>query len=223
MAEGQRPADWPKLMAACEEFMLSDVLVRVWLGWLRTQPLGDEFWQEWEAVASAVRQMHDDVRHRFLKFLIIAADSPTGEVAWLDRVRRRAERWTDLLLGQLRMDEHCPANLDELAFGCAESMMTAAADDACEANQQQSATDQVYGAWQRIYGTALTGAALNGPANRRLVCAILRAVGVWDGRVVCQLADFWEDRMTVGADELAEWLYHCDDTLPRPWPSTAQR
>jgi hypothetical protein len=58
------------------------------------------------AVTLQVFERHQQLRHEAMVLMLDRADAETAEVAAADRLRRRAERWTDVLLGC------CPAGLD---------------------------------------------------------------------------------------------------------------
>ncbi|MFO0913922.1 MAG: hypothetical protein U0795_13270 [Pirellulales bacterium] len=212
----QRPVDrWgPGVTDAGEEFFLADVLTRVWAGWLRVQVhrgLSDG-WSEWESVATSLGQVHDELRGRWLRLLVLAGESVPASVADLDCVRRRAERWSDLLLSSLAITSGHGDLLAELMFD-------PPGPTAPEGVPRGGwVAGEVRGAVQRLYALPRRKPTDNGPWNRRIVQAVLGAVGVWDIEVCCQLAQFWEDRLVVGTEQVATWLSAYDEPADRSGP-----
>ena len=54
-----------------------------------------------EPVARSVLAAHTEARHRVLMILATSSGMPAEEAMRLDQLRRRSERWTDVLLGQM--------------------------------------------------------------------------------------------------------------------------
>lgn len=83
-----------------EEILTGEVLTRVWTAVLcaydRQHGTDDA-----EPVARSVLIDHCEVRHRVLTLLVHGHGLDTGDAARLNRLRRRAERWSDLLIGNL--------------------------------------------------------------------------------------------------------------------------
>ncbi len=98
------------LRGVIEEILLSEVLTRVWTGFLLAHVRSSER-DESESVARSVLMGHLESRHRALGLLMHAAGVPIAEAVVVNQLRCKAERWTDLLLGQLSV----PCDLSELA------------------------------------------------------------------------------------------------------------
>jgi len=91
---------WPSMKAVLEEIFAAEILARVWSGVLvgydRAHATGDA-----EPVAHSVLVGHAEVRHRAMNLLVRGPQVPTQDAVAVNRLRRRCERWTDLLLGYL--------------------------------------------------------------------------------------------------------------------------
>jgi hypothetical protein len=86
--------------ATLEEILLSEVLTRVWTAVLvgYDQARGT---QGAELIARSVYAGHLEARHRAMKLLVEGPGINSHEALALNRVRRRAEYWSDLLVGYL--------------------------------------------------------------------------------------------------------------------------
>lgn len=92
--------NWQSLRPVIEEILLSEILTRVWTGFLVAYDRahgGDEA----EPLARSVLSGHLDARQRALSLLLHATGVPISEAVAMNRLRRKADRWTDLLLGYL--------------------------------------------------------------------------------------------------------------------------
>jgi hypothetical protein len=96
----QRRAEWPYVRGVLEEIVTGEMLTRVWtaLASLSDRRHGC---QDVEVVARSVMIGHVEARHRVL-MLLVNGPGIDGEAAVkLNRLLRRVERWTDLLIGYL--------------------------------------------------------------------------------------------------------------------------
>ncbi len=98
-AEARR-AVWPLVRGVLEEILVSEMLTRVWTAVLcgcdrRRGSL------ETEPIARSVLIGHLEARHRVLTFLVRGPNVDLAAVVRLNQLRRRVERWTDVLLGRL--------------------------------------------------------------------------------------------------------------------------
>ncbi|MCE9604847.1 MAG: hypothetical protein K8U03_08095 [Planctomycetia bacterium] len=83
-----------------EEILGSEVLTRVWTAAVTAFDRRRDA-QDNEIVARSVFIGHQEMRHRVLKLLVTGPGVPSTEAVELNRLRRRAELWTDLLLAPL--------------------------------------------------------------------------------------------------------------------------
>ena len=94
-----------------EEILLAELALRTWTAVLYAYDRRRNS-DEAEPIARSILLGHLDVRQRALALLIHCPLIAASEAVELNRLRRRAERWTDLLLGYL--GQHYPVR--ELAF-----------------------------------------------------------------------------------------------------------
>ncbi|MGQ9573808.1 MAG: hypothetical protein ACUVUC_00680 [Thermoguttaceae bacterium] len=90
----------PQTRGALEEILTGEILARTWAAvataWdrhLGTDLVGP--------VARSVLAAHLEARHRLLSLLVGRSGLAADEALRLDRLRRRAERWADVLIGHL--------------------------------------------------------------------------------------------------------------------------
>lgn len=107
-ADPNRP-DWPNAFAGAAENGLAPVLAEVLLGevltrvWMALLDAYDNCWGCDDAgpVGRSVLMGHLEVRNRALGLLVDWPKANPSEAPALDRLRRHAERWADLLVGHL--------------------------------------------------------------------------------------------------------------------------
>jgi hypothetical protein len=92
--------EWIEIRAALDEILTSEMLTRVWTAVVVAR---DRRWSgdSAEPVARSVLAAHMEARQRALSLLLRGEGFSTQQAAALDRLRRRVERWTDVLLGGL--------------------------------------------------------------------------------------------------------------------------
>ena len=110
----RRAASALEVRPLLEEIFLSEMVLRVWTAILyaydRRHGTGDA-----EPIAQNVLLSHLEVRRRALVLLVHSPLLDSEEAVLLNRLRRRMERWTDLLLGHL----HGDYDVSELGFDSA--------------------------------------------------------------------------------------------------------
>lgn len=96
----QLQAQWPQVRGVLEEILTGEVLTRVWTAvlcaWDRSR--GSDLA---EPVARSVMIGHLEARHRVLTLLVNGPGIDAEQAVKLNYLRRRSERWTDLLVGYL--------------------------------------------------------------------------------------------------------------------------
>lgn len=102
--------NWKSLEPLIEEILLSEVLTRVWTGYLVLQDRTRNG-REAEPIARSVLASHLEARHRTLSWMMHSPGVPIAGAVAINQLRRKAERWTDLLLGCLARGD-----LQDLAF-----------------------------------------------------------------------------------------------------------
>jgi len=91
---------WMVLRATLDEILISDLLTRVWTALVAAR---DRRWStdSSDTVTRSVFASQLDARHRALELLLDRDAMTARQALSIDRVRRKAERWTDALLGAL--------------------------------------------------------------------------------------------------------------------------
>lgn len=102
---------WMSLAALNEEIMISEVLTRVWTTLGCQFDRGSET-HEAEPFVRSVFTGHLEARHRLMRLAFEKMNLSAVQARRADRVRRHAERWTDVLLGYLAST----CETDEFAF-----------------------------------------------------------------------------------------------------------
>ena len=95
-----RESRWLEVRGVLEEILTGDILTRVWTAVLCAYDR-NRGTDEAEPIARSVMIGHIEARHRVLSLLARGSDIDAKAAAKLNRLRRRAERWTDLLVGRL--------------------------------------------------------------------------------------------------------------------------
>jgi hypothetical protein len=98
---GRSPAPgWPRVRGTLEEILTGEVLTRVWAAVLSAYDRhhGSD---DAAAVARSVLTGHLEARHRVLTLLVSSPVIEAEGAVKLNHLRRRSERWTDLLVGYL--------------------------------------------------------------------------------------------------------------------------
>lgn len=102
---------WPRNRAVAEEILVSEVLTRTWAAaaaaYDRARGEADVF-----PIAHSVFIGHQEARHRALRLIVDGPGVSVAEAVELNRLRRRLERWCDVLLAYLRPY----AEVGDLAF-----------------------------------------------------------------------------------------------------------
>jgi hypothetical protein len=94
---------WRQVRPAVEEILTAEVLTRVWTAVMclsdRRRGAGDA-----EAVARSVYIGQSEARNRALNLMVYGQGFDIRDAIALNQLRRRSERWTDLLLGHLLIE-----------------------------------------------------------------------------------------------------------------------
>ena len=91
---------WPEIRTVIEEILTGEMLTRVWTAVLCAYDRQCGM-SEAEPVARSVLIGHMEARHRVLSLLVRSTEIDPEAAEQLNRLRRKAERWTDLLVGHL--------------------------------------------------------------------------------------------------------------------------
>ncbi len=188
-------AIWGQLLPLAEEILASEVLTRVWAA------LGCAFDSRTQTddVAPFVRSAfvsHLESRHRLLRFGLEKTELSAERVRHLDRIRRQAERWTDVLLGYLV--HH--TDIREFAFDD-----NRVEDFALSLRNPSSSSDMVKSlllvSLRTTFGPGFSGACPHPQLNGEICQAVLScfSADVFDS--VGPFHAVWEVRLSQTADD----------------------
>lgn len=194
-ADGSLPTE--RLPGVLEEILASEVLSRVWAALLTAydQRHGCD---ENAPVARNVLAGHAEARNRALTLLVRGPGISSHEAVSLNRLRRRAERWTDLLIGHLAV-EH---DVCELAAN--PDVAREFADD-LQHHRGWSPDSQ---AWPLVMASLRSGfrqgiatRSPNGDLNRRIAAGVLACLppDLFDSTGLLQ--SLWMARISHAADD----------------------
>jgi hypothetical protein len=151
------------------EILVSEVLSRVWTAILAAHDKRHEM-AEAEPVARNVLTAHQEARHRALTLLVRGTNWNACDANELNRLRRQAERWNDMLIGHLLLTN----DASEFAFDV--DLAREFADDF----RGQSAWQEQGAAWSLLAASLrggfrgkLTVATGNEDLNAQIGAAIL--------------------------------------------------
>lgn len=102
---------WQTVRPVVDEILVTEILTRVWATVLAASDQNRGV-REVTPIARHTFNGHLDARNRALRLVLHELQIPVAEVARVDRLRRKAERWTDILIGHLALN----FQLDEFAF-----------------------------------------------------------------------------------------------------------
>ncbi|MCX7419301.1 MAG: hypothetical protein NT013_07160 [Planctomycetia bacterium] len=88
----------PQVLDIAEQVLITEMLTRVW-GTVLTACDLQRDQRHCAQIARSVLNTHQQCRVSVLRLLVHANSVPSERMAELDRLRRRVERWTDLLIG----------------------------------------------------------------------------------------------------------------------------
>lgn len=91
---------WVDVRATLDEIFVSEILTRVWTAVLVTADRRSRV-RSAESIARSVFDSHQEARRRALSLLVQGGPLSTQQAVAANRLRRRCERWTDVLLGGL--------------------------------------------------------------------------------------------------------------------------
>jgi hypothetical protein len=207
----QQPAMAENSYATLEEILLSEVLTRVWtavlVGYDQTRGT-----QGAELIARSVYAGHLEARHRAMKLLVEGPGFNSHDALALNRVRRRAEYWSDLLVGHVAS----VANVSEFAVDphrAAEFAAHLRAGDVTNAGRGHR-WSLMLATVRSAFRQGIRGFSPNGDSNAQIAASILACIPVDLFDATGQFASLWVHRlMSTTADvevRLAE-LFAAED------------
>jgi hypothetical protein len=207
----QQPAMAENAYATLEEILLSEVLTRVWTAVLvgYDQKRGT---QGAELIARSVYAGHLEARHRAMKFLVEGPGVNSHEALALNRVRRRAEYWSDLLVGYVAG----VAEISEFAVDPHRAAEFAAhfhAGNVTESGREQR-WSLTLATLRAAFRQGIRGFSPNGDSNAQISASILACFPTDLFDATGQFASLWVHRLMSSTTDiqvrLAE-LFAADD------------
>jgi hypothetical protein len=183
---------WARVQPVLEEVLLSELLTRIWAA-LATAHDAASGQGDLEPIARNILTTHLDVRRRLLAVLANGRVLELPQVAHLDQLRRRVERWGDMLLAHL-----APAvDISEFAFepDRARDFAEDLQREAMEA-ERQFAGQLILASLRGSFASHLAERTPNSDLNRRIGLAVLNAIRehVDESSGIAKSA--WLERMT---------------------------
>jgi len=188
----------PELGVVLEEIITGEMLTRTWAAVCVAH---DRYHHADESgpVARSVLGAHLEVRRRALRVLVGWPEPGGAEALHLNRLRRRTERWTDLLLGYL-------LGLDDVAeFAFDPQRARDFSEDLRYRNQWQTAGQVwplVQGSLRKAFGPDLDRATPNADLNTAIAAGVLS----------CFPPEFCEPSSVFGSLWLLRMDHLADDT-----------
>jgi hypothetical protein len=190
-------AQWPAACSAMEEILTSEILTRVWTALVSAHDrLHDR--DDAEPIARSVLIGHMEARHRVLTLMVRGPGIDVETTIRLNRLRRRAERWTDLLIG------HLPRRYDVSEFAVDPQRAREFADDV----QQRSRLAGGRHTWPLIsaslraaFRSGLNPASPNADLNARIANSILACFPADMFDTTGLLRSAWLTRLSTITDE----------------------
>jgi hypothetical protein len=194
-----RPATlaWPRIRPLLEEILAGEMLTRLWTA---AAALCDQLCGESDLapVARNVLAGHLEARRRLLTLLADGRALAHDETLAIDHLRRRIERWTDMLLAHFAG----AIDIEEFAHEPARARDFASDRDANDDRAQRRLTSQlVLASIRASVATILSDRSPSADLNRRIAGAILGhfGAGLLDTSVPPQ--SLWLQRLSLAASE----------------------
>ena len=212
---------WITVRASLDEIFASEMLTRVWNAVLVDCDRQDAT-STAEPIARNVFTSHMEARHRAMALLIGGRGFTTHQAVALNRLRRRAERWTDVLLGGL-------IHLDGVREFAVEAERAEDFSHDLARRRNESGGSQ---AWRltlvslrNAFQTGLSPIAANPDSNARVTASILGCFSaeLFDSTGIFQ--SLWMTRLAANASDVQGMisdLLRSNVPIDRP-PSTPHR
>jgi hypothetical protein len=193
---------WNRVRPVLEEILASELLTRSWTATAAAHDAarGD---QDLEPVARNIYTSHLDARRRLLVLLSEGRVIELSHAQWLDHLRRRVERWGDMLLAHL-------AHLTDVAeFAFEPSRARDFAEDldrdAVQA-EQQFTCQLVVNSLRASFASGLADNSPNSDLNRRIGAALLPAIYTEFGESAGLMKSLWLERISRTASDTETML-----------------
>jgi hypothetical protein len=187
---------------ALEEILASELLTRIWTAAAVAHDRNrDE--AELEPIARNIWTGHQEARRRLLALMADGRGLEPEEVEHLNQLRRRVERWCDMLLAHLARD----VDITEFAFDPERAVEFADdLDHQAAAAERRFTCQLICSSLRAAFGQQLSVQSANADLNRRLAAAIVLCYG---NDFLCAVGfgrPLWLTRMTTAADDAQNLL-----------------
>jgi hypothetical protein len=220
-AKRQR-TQWPTTYGVMEEILVSEMLTRVWTALLSAHDR-QHGRDDAEPIARSVMIGHMEARHRVLSLMVHGPDIRVEAAVRLNHLRRRTERWTDLLIG------HLPRQYDVSEFATDPQRARDFADDV----QQRSRLAGGRNTWPLItaslraaFRCGLSPVSPNADLNARIANSILSCFSSEAFDSTGLFLSPWLMRLSKITDEaqgmIAELLTGSPSGTPKPDSTSAR-
>ena len=169
--KAEHAAIWETLHPVLTEVLVTEILTRVWGATLTASDRHRGIVHA-EPIAKRATDGHIEARNRAMRLMINGPGVPLMELAKVDKIRRKAERWTDLLVGHLALKY----NLEHFAFESRRSL------EFGQSQMRQAIEDRDEPVWEFVLAGVRMGFTSQQPVqplsdtwNRNLVNSILTA------------------------------------------------
>jgi hypothetical protein len=194
---------WVEIRAALDEIFASEILTRVWSAILVAADRRNKTNQA-EPIARSVFSSHMEARHRAMALLVHGGGLGIKQAAAVNRLRRRAERWADVLIGGLL--HSCDAREFAVETERAEDFALELARQHGSAHSRQ-AWRLTLVSMRNAFQTGMSAVAANPDANARVTASIL---GCFPGELFDSTGMFqslWMTRLSANASD-AQGMIH---------------
>lgn len=202
------------LRSVLEEIVTAEILTRVWTAVLVGCDRKAEV-AEAEPVARNVLAGQLEARHRALTFLLEGPGVSSHDALALNHLRRRAERWSDLLVGRLA------AQMDLTEFAPNPSRAAALAADFRRQGSGASSWSMLLAALRAAFGSGLAPMSPNQDLNREIGASVLASFPTKLFDSTGMLQSLWMSRLS-RADEDSQQVIHELFDASGPIPASAR-
>jgi DNA-directed RNA polymerase specialized sigma24 family protein len=208
--EQQRGEHWRFLRPMLDEILLSETLTRVWAA-IGSAIDGRQGKSAVEPIARSTLIGHLEARNRALQLIVFGHGLGAEDAVELNRLRRRVERWTDLMLGYVLL-EH-PVN--EFAFD------RSRADEFAEDLRHERKVGTDSRAWQLVHSSLQVAfekesrqVAASAELNQQIAAAVMGCLGEDLFDSLGLLKSRWQIRLTQVANDAQGMLTELLSTEP---------
>ncbi len=189
------PDLWSHLLPLAEEILTSELLTRVWAA------IGCQldFATQASATTPFVRSIlvsHLETRHRLLRLVFHTLKLPIDQQRRIDQIRRRCERWNDVLLGYL---VHT-AEVAEFAFD-ADRVQDFSTSLCSQAATAEATKSLLMISLRTTFGSGFADNCPNPELNQQVCEAVLSCYGSDVFDAVGKFQSVWQIRLTQATND----------------------